>query len=188
MDGLLSMASSDPLVGFSVAVRLAQVVPGSVGSLTAPHCVATLAVVAGDVEVLDDEVVDDVEVDDEVVVVVDDVDSVEEADAPDEVSVEDVEAATGVAVDEEPEADDEVSPALADDDDPPPHATTQALSTAIARRRASRRRCPAASLHELSWVADALPPQIVCGRTKDGRRSEAVRCLLGVDDISWCVG
>ena len=105
-DGSPSSASSDPFVGFSVAVSVAQVALGSVGSLTVPHCVVTLAAVADEVEVLDDEVVD----------VDDDVDD-----------VVDVEAAVA--------EDDEASP-FAGDDDPPPHAATDALRTAIARRRA----------------------------------------------------
>ena len=142
-------------MGFSVAVSVAQAVLGSAGSLTVPHCVVTLATVADEVEVLDDEVVDDGDgVDDVVVVddaveedVPDDVDALEDVlvddvDPLEDVSVDDVDpvvsdAGAGAAVDVEATVadDDEVSP-LADDDDPPPHAATDALRTAIARRRA----------------------------------------------------
>lgn len=149
-DGSPSSASSDPFVGFSVAVSVAQVVLGSVGSLTVPHCVVTLAAVADEVEVLDDEVVDDVDdVDDDEVEedVPDDVDALEDVlvddvDPLEDVSVGDVDpvvsdAGAGAAVDVEAAVadDDEVSP-FAGDDDPPPHAATDALRTAIARRRA----------------------------------------------------
>lgn len=185
-DGLPSTASSDPAVGFSVAVKMAHVLLGSAGSLTLPHCVVTLAVVVDDVAVLDDDELAAVEVDDEVVVVVADVEaldevSVDDTDPAGDVSVGEVEALPDAAAGAELSVSDDNEAAVLADDDEPPQAATHALRTAIDRRRARRWDC------EIPSAAESLP-QIVWEGTKDGRTNDDLRFLVGVGDIFWCVG